>query len=119
MLNDWIKKELIPFLVFTGIFILGYLLIWLIIYLVEKSRAKRLTKKFKSIKLYNWANAIVVFMLYMSLCNMLSYRTSMYITILALSLCFREHNEDQVVTEDKKEPSKSTKQKSEKVNEAV
>ena len=76
-------------------------------------------KKFKSIKLYNWANAIVVFMLYMSLCNMLSYRTSMYITILALSLCFREHNEDQVVTEDKKEPSKSTKQKSEKVNEAV
>lgn len=51
LLNDWIKKELIPFLVFTGIFILGYLLIWLIIYLVEKSRAKRLTKKFKSIKI--------------------------------------------------------------------
>lgn len=51
LLNDWVKKELIPFLVFTGIFILGYLLIWLIIYLVEKSRAKRLTKKFKSIKI--------------------------------------------------------------------
>ena len=50
-------------------------------------------KKLKGIKIYNYALFIIVFFLFMSLCNMLSYRTSMYLTLLALSFCFREKEE--------------------------
>ena len=42
LLNDWIKKQLTPILVFSGIFIVGYALIWLIIYMVNKSKIQRI-----------------------------------------------------------------------------
>lgn len=45
-------------------------------------------KKFRGIKLFNFANAFVIFVLFTSLCNMLSYRLSIYILILSLSLTF-------------------------------
>ena len=32
LLNNWLENTLIPILVFTGIFVLGYLAIWAIIY---------------------------------------------------------------------------------------
>ena len=48
LINGWLENSLIPILVFTGIFILSYAAIWLIIYLVEKSKAARLNKLLNS-----------------------------------------------------------------------
>lgn len=45
IINGWIKTDLIDIAIFTLIFIVGYLLIWAIIYFIEKNRAKRLNKK--------------------------------------------------------------------------
>ena len=47
LLNGWLMNQLIPILVFTGIFIVGYALVWLVIYLVEKKKADRLNKLLK------------------------------------------------------------------------
>ena len=47
LLNGWLHNSLVPILIFTGIFIAGYALIWLIIYLVEKAKAEVLTRKLK------------------------------------------------------------------------
>ena len=44
LINGWLQNSLIPILVFTGIFIVGYALTWLIIYLVEKTKAEKLNK---------------------------------------------------------------------------
>lgn len=42
LLNDWIEKQLTPILVFSGIFIVGYALVWLIIYIVNKSKIQKI-----------------------------------------------------------------------------
>ena len=47
LLNGWLQNSLIPIAVFSGIFIAGYALIWLIIYCVEKTKAENLNKKIK------------------------------------------------------------------------
>ena len=47
LLNGWLQNSLIPILVFTGIFVAGYALIWLIIYCVEKAKAEKLNKLLK------------------------------------------------------------------------
>lgn len=44
LLNGWLQYSLVPISVFTGIFIAGYALIWLIIYLFEKAKANKLNK---------------------------------------------------------------------------
>ena len=44
LINGWLQKDLIPFLVFTGIFLLVYLLIWVIIYSVEKAKIKKINE---------------------------------------------------------------------------
>ena len=44
LLNGWLQKSLVPILIFTGIFIAGYALVWLIIYLVERAKAEKLNK---------------------------------------------------------------------------
>ena len=38
LLNGWLINQLTPILTFTGIFVGGYALIWLIIYCVEKNQ---------------------------------------------------------------------------------
>ena len=43
LINSWLQSSLVPILVFTGIFLAGYALIWLIIYCIERQRAKKLT----------------------------------------------------------------------------
>ena len=48
LINGWLQKSLIPILVFTGIFVVGYALVWLIIYTVEKSQADKLNKLLKN-----------------------------------------------------------------------
>lgn len=48
LLNGWLQNSLIPILVFTGIFIAGYALIWLIVHCIEKRKAEKLNKLLKS-----------------------------------------------------------------------
>lgn len=47
LVNDWLDRGPTPILIFTGVFILGYILIWAIIYWVNKSKIKRLNEMLK------------------------------------------------------------------------
>ena len=47
LLNGWLQNALTPILVFTGIFVVGYALVWLIIYFIEKAKADKLNKLLK------------------------------------------------------------------------
>ena len=42
LLNDWLEWGVAPILVFTGIFVVGYLIIWAVIYSIIKKRTARL-----------------------------------------------------------------------------
>jgi len=44
LLNGWLEGGMTPILVFTGIFILGYLAIWVVIYSVTKRKTDRLNE---------------------------------------------------------------------------
>lgn len=48
LLNGWLQKSAVPILVFTGIFAVGYALIWLIIYCIEKAKAEKLNQLLKN-----------------------------------------------------------------------
>ena len=45
LLNGWLVNQLMPILVFTGIFVAGYAVIWCIIYCVTKRSTTKLNKK--------------------------------------------------------------------------
>ena len=47
LMNGWLQNSLIPILVFTGIFVAGYALIWLVIYLIEKAKTEKINKLLK------------------------------------------------------------------------
>lgn len=47
LINDWLEWGATPILVFTGIFILGYLAVWAVIYSVTKKRTERLNNILK------------------------------------------------------------------------
>ena len=47
LLNDWLERGVWPILVFTGIFILGYLMIWAVIYCVIKKNTDRINEILK------------------------------------------------------------------------
>ena len=47
LINGWLQRQLIPILVFTAIFLVGYGLIWLIIYCFEKKKIDRINQKLK------------------------------------------------------------------------
>lgn len=47
LLNGWLLNQLTPILVFTGIFLASYALIWFIIYCIEKAKTKQLNKMLK------------------------------------------------------------------------
>lgn len=47
LINGWLLNRLVPILIFTGIFVAGYALIWLSIYCVEKSKAAKLNNLLK------------------------------------------------------------------------
>ena len=44
LLNDWLKSGTAPILIFTVIFVVGYLTIWVVIYFVNRSNATKLNK---------------------------------------------------------------------------
>lgn len=48
LINGWLHNSPIPILIFTGIFVAGYALIWLIIYCIEKAKTDTLNKKLKT-----------------------------------------------------------------------
>ena len=47
LLNGWLLNQLVPILAFTGIFIAGYAVIWLIIYCIVKHKADKLNMLLK------------------------------------------------------------------------
>ena len=47
LLNGWLENQWVAVAVFTGIFLAGYAIIWLIIFLVEKAKANKLNKLLK------------------------------------------------------------------------
>ena len=48
LINGWLQRQLIPILVFTGIFIAGYAVIWLIIWAVSRNKIRKLNEKLKA-----------------------------------------------------------------------
>ena len=47
LVNDWIQWGFTPIVVFSAIFVVGYLMIWAIIYSVNKKNAERINKQLK------------------------------------------------------------------------
>ena len=47
LLNDWLAWGFIPILVFSGIFVVGYLIIWILIYTIIKKKASTLNEQLK------------------------------------------------------------------------
>ena len=47
LINGWLMNSLVPILVFTGIFLAGYALIWLIIYCIIKAKTAKLNRLLK------------------------------------------------------------------------
>lgn len=44
LINGWIQNALIPIIVFSAIFIVGFALVWLIVYVVTKNTTRKLNK---------------------------------------------------------------------------
>ena len=47
LVNGWLGFGIIPILIFTGIFIIGYFVIWIVIYSVIKKKTENLNKILK------------------------------------------------------------------------
>ena len=47
LLNDWLERGATPILVFSGIFFLGYLLVWVIIYSITKRNTEKVNEILK------------------------------------------------------------------------
>lgn len=47
LLNGWLKRQLVPILIFTIAFVAGYAVIWCIIYFCNRISAQKLTKQLK------------------------------------------------------------------------
>ena len=47
LLNDWLDLGAIPVIVFTAIFIVGYVVIWFVIYSIIKTNTAKLNEKLK------------------------------------------------------------------------
>ena len=48
LINGWLLTQLVPILVFTGIFLAGYALIWFIIYWTIKAKTQKINKLLKT-----------------------------------------------------------------------
>ena len=47
LVNDWLDFGLIPVAVFTGIFVFGFILIWIVIYRIVKRSTQRVNENLK------------------------------------------------------------------------
>ena len=48
LVNDWLEWGKLPILVFSGIFAVGYLVIWIVIYMIVKRNTNRVNEKLRS-----------------------------------------------------------------------
>lgn len=48
LINGWLKSGIAPFLVFTAIFVAGYLIVWIIVYFCIRNSTDKLNKKLKN-----------------------------------------------------------------------
>ena len=44
LINGWLQRQMVPILVFSAIFLAGYALIWVFIYLFNKRRTKKINQ---------------------------------------------------------------------------
>lgn len=44
LINGWLQKGIIPIIVFTGIFLVVYILIWIVIYCTERAKIRKLNE---------------------------------------------------------------------------
>ena len=47
LMNGWLQQGVTPLLVFTVIFVVGYLVIWFVIYAITKSRTAKINEALK------------------------------------------------------------------------
>ena len=47
LVNDWLEFGIVPILIFSGIFIVGYLAIWVIIYSIIRKNTAKLNEQLK------------------------------------------------------------------------
>lgn len=47
LINDWLERGIIPVIVFTAIFVIGYLVIWAVIYSIVKRNTKKVNEALK------------------------------------------------------------------------
>ena len=47
LLNDWLEQGFAPILIFSVIFVLGYLVIWLVIYIITRRNTEKLNQMLK------------------------------------------------------------------------
>ena len=47
LINDWLDIGMIPIIVFTAIFVVGYIVIWTVIYSMIRRKTAKLNKKLK------------------------------------------------------------------------
>ena len=47
LINGWLERGFMPILVYSGIFILGYLTVWAVIYYITKKRTARINEMLK------------------------------------------------------------------------
>lgn len=50
LVNDWLESGMIPILIFTAVFIVGYLVIWAVIYTVIRKRTQKINAILKAKK---------------------------------------------------------------------
>ena len=53
LLNDWLDFGIIPIIVFTAIFVVGYIVIWVIIYSIIRRNTAKLNEKLRKNKIFN------------------------------------------------------------------
>ena len=53
LLNDWLDFGIIPIIVFTAIFVVGYIVIWAIIYSIIRRNTAKLNEKLRKNKIFN------------------------------------------------------------------
>ena len=47
LVNGWLERSILPILVFSAIFVMGYLVIWAIIYAIIRKKTRQLKKSLK------------------------------------------------------------------------
>lgn len=48
LINGWLQRQLVPILIFTAVFVAGYALIWLCIYLTTKKNTDSINQKLRA-----------------------------------------------------------------------